>query len=42
MVLRWNDPTLGIDWLVSELQLSERDQAGLALADIAQLPSYAH
>lgn len=41
IVLRWNDPALGIDWLVGEPQLSERDQAGLALADIAQLPLYA-
>ena len=41
IVLRWNDPALGIDWLVSEPRLSERDRAGLALADIAQLPLYA-
>jgi dTDP-4-dehydrorhamnose 3,5-epimerase len=41
IVLRWNDPALGIDWLVGDPQLSERDHAGLALADIVQLPLYA-
>ena len=41
IVLRWNDPALGIDWRVREPELSERDHAGLALADIAQLPLYA-
>jgi len=40
IIVRWNDPALGIDWLVRDPQLSERDQAGLALADIAQLPLY--
>ena len=40
IVLRWNDPALGIDWCVREPELSDRDQAGLALADIAQLPPY--
>jgi dTDP-4-dehydrorhamnose 3,5-epimerase len=40
IVLRWNDPALDINWLVRDPQLSERDQAGLALADIAQLPHY--
>jgi dTDP-4-dehydrorhamnose 3,5-epimerase len=40
IVVRWNDPVLGIDWKVDEPQLSPRDRAGLLLADIALLPPY--
>ena len=40
IVLRGNDPALGIDWRVSEPLLSQRDLEGLSLADIANLPPY--
>lgn len=35
-VLAWDDPTLAIDWPLSGLAplISDRDQAGLALADV--------
>lgn len=34
--LAWDDPTVGIDWPIDgiEVQLSAKDRAGLALADI--------
>lgn len=31
--LRWDDPEVGIDWPISEPQLSAKDQAGLFLKD---------
>ena len=40
VILRWNDPALRIDWRVSNPQLSERDLAGITLAEIAELPIY--
>ena len=40
IVVRWNDPVLGIDWKLDQPKLSPRDQAGLLLADIALLPPY--
>jgi dTDP-4-dehydrorhamnose 3,5-epimerase len=40
IVVRWNDPALGIDWKVDQPRLSPRDRAGLLLADIALLPPY--
>jgi dTDP-4-dehydrorhamnose 3,5-epimerase len=41
IVLRWNDPELGIDWGCDDPKVSERDQNGLSLAELAgRLPHY--
>lgn len=41
--LRWDDPAIGIDWPVSDPELSAKDRAGRTLAELgeAQLPQYA-
>jgi len=42
-VLGWNDPAIGIDWPIAEPTLSDKDQAGLSLAELAgrgRLPEY--
>ena len=36
--LLWNDPALGIEWLVSEPLLSEKDRSGKPLAELKVLP----
>lgn len=40
--VRWDDPAIGIDWPVSEPQLSDKDRKAPLLADIAQerLPEF--
>ena len=41
LVLKWDDPELGIDWSCSSPQLSDRDRAGRTLAELAGLlPQY--
>jgi dTDP-4-dehydrorhamnose 3,5-epimerase len=41
IVLRWNEPELGIDWGCDHPQLSARDRAGSTLAQLAgRLPAY--
>src|SRR5271156_993288 len=40
VVVRWNDPTLGIDWGVTAPSLSARDAASRPLAEIDNLPMY--
>jgi dTDP-4-dehydrorhamnose 3,5-epimerase len=40
IVVRWNDPTLGIDWRISEPLLGTRDAAAPLLADVPHLPSF--
>jgi dTDP-4-dehydrorhamnose 3,5-epimerase len=40
LVVRWDDPALGIDWGLKSPVLSPRDAAGLPLAEIHNLPSY--
>jgi dTDP-4-dehydrorhamnose 3,5-epimerase len=40
MVLRWDDPALGIDWQLSDPKLSARDAAAPHLAAMDQLPRY--
>jgi dTDP-4-dehydrorhamnose 3,5-epimerase len=40
ITVRWNDPSLNIDWQVHEPMLSGRDASALLLKDIAHLPKY--
>jgi dTDP-4-dehydrorhamnose 3,5-epimerase len=41
IVLRWNDPDLGIDWGCEDPKVSARDQQGFSLAQLAgRLPRY--
>jgi dTDP-4-dehydrorhamnose 3,5-epimerase len=41
LVLRWNDPALGIDWVWASPRLSARDEAGRTLAELdGLLPLY--
>lgn len=40
VVVKWNDPVLGIDWRIDAPTLSERDAAGRPLAEITSLPIY--
>jgi dTDP-4-dehydrorhamnose 3,5-epimerase len=40
LVVRWDDPALGIDWGVAAPSLSARDAAGRALAEVDNLPVY--
>lgn len=39
----WNDPDLGIAWPLTDVELSEKDRAGIRLADypVDKLPVYA-
>ncbi len=38
--LRWNDPTIGINWGISNPSLSPKDAAAPLLADVKNLPQY--
>jgi dTDP-4-dehydrorhamnose 3,5-epimerase len=40
IVVRWNDPALGIDWRISDPVLGPRDAAAPLLADISSLPFF--
>jgi dTDP-4-dehydrorhamnose 3,5-epimerase len=40
MVVRWNDPALGIDWGIEAPTLSVRDAEARRLAEIDNLPTY--
>ena len=40
IVVRWNDPVLGIDWRVSSPTVSNRDAAAPVLAEVRGLPAY--
>ena len=41
MILRWNDPALGIDWECADPTVSNRDAAGFTLSALAgRLPLY--
>lgn len=41
LVVRWNDPALGIDWGISSPDLSQRDRGGHLLAELMpRLPGY--
>jgi dTDP-4-dehydrorhamnose 3,5-epimerase len=40
LVVRWNDPAIGIDWPLTEPQLAPRDAQAPLLSDVAGLPAY--
>ena len=40
IVVRWDDPAIGINWGVTNPSLSERDAAAPRLADVKNLPVY--
>ena len=40
LVVRWNDPALGIDWRLPDPLLNARDAAAPCLADVVGLPHY--
>lgn len=40
IVVRWNDPALGIDWRISDPVLGARDASAPLLADVSRLPSF--
>jgi dTDP-4-dehydrorhamnose 3,5-epimerase len=42
IVVRWNDPAIGITWGLDNPKLSARDAAAALLAEIKHLPRYGH
>jgi dTDP-4-dehydrorhamnose 3,5-epimerase len=40
LVVRWDDPAIGIQWGIDQPSLSPRDAAALLLADVKNLPLY--
>jgi dTDP-4-dehydrorhamnose 3,5-epimerase len=42
LVIRWDDPDIGIDWQIAAPTLSQRDAAGIRLKDVPRerLPTY--
>jgi len=40
LTVRWDDPTIGIDWKVGQPSLSAKDAAAPLLADVENLPLY--
>lgn len=40
IVIRWNDPAIGIAWGIEAPTLSARDAAGKPLAEVTNLPRY--
>ena len=42
LVVRWNDPALGISWGIESPTVSGRDAAAPLLADVLGLPVYGH
>lgn len=40
IVVRWDDPAIGIDWQVADPKLSARDAAAPRLSEIVNLPRY--
>ena len=39
-VVRWDDPTIGIDWQIADPKVSPRDAAAPLLSEIDRLPRY--
>ena len=40
LIVRWNDPAIGIDWGSDDPKLSERDAAAPLLSEVERLPRY--
>jgi dTDP-4-dehydrorhamnose 3,5-epimerase len=40
IVVRWNDPAIGINWGIDDPKLSSRDAAAPLLAQVERLPTY--
>jgi dTDP-4-dehydrorhamnose 3,5-epimerase len=40
LIVRWDDPALGIDWGITNPTVSARDAAGQRLAEVPNLPTY--
>jgi len=40
VVIRWDDPAIGIDWGIQAPTLSTRDAAGKLLTEVSNLPKY--
>jgi dTDP-4-dehydrorhamnose 3,5-epimerase len=40
LVIRWDDPAIGIDWRITKAALSERDAGAPLLKDVAGLPFF--
>ena len=40
IVVRWDDPAIGIDWRITDPKLSARDSGAPRLAEIDRLPAY--
>ncbi len=40
VVVRWNDPRIGIDWPIRDPKLSDRDAAAPLLSEVAGLPRF--
>lgn len=40
LVVRWNDPVIGIDWPLTEPELAPRDAKAPLLSEVAGLPAY--
>jgi dTDP-4-dehydrorhamnose 3,5-epimerase len=40
IVIRWNDPAIGIPWRIEHPKLSARDAQGALLWEVARLPKY--
>ena len=40
LVIRWDDPAIGIDWRITKPALSERDATAPLLKDLVGLPRY--
>ena len=40
LVIRWDDPVIGIDWKIGNPSLSARDAAASPLSGVQNLPRY--
>jgi len=40
LVIRWDDPAIGIDWQITKAALSERDAGAPLLKDVGDLPRF--
>jgi dTDP-4-dehydrorhamnose 3,5-epimerase len=40
LVVRWNDPAIGINWGIDDPKLSERDASAPLFSEVERLPRY--